>query len=503
MAGLSLPFIAGAGQGALAGQQAVQQNQMNQLDMQIRRLQLEAAQTQQAAQQATALRQQNADAAAAGVLQQYYGSKQNQQPPAPGINAPPPQPPQQQSPAPGQPSVPMMQPGQQPPPMPPGGPQGQMPPAGTPPLPPGQPGGRPAAPPPYQRIATQQANAQQQQAAPPQQPQAPQPIPAEAPAEGSLNFQTAAKMLAQKGISGPAMVDALDRLKPYLDEQAKQDAASLKAQLSIQKATMDAMKLQLSGRHEDALEANQAAMRGLQEQRLSIEASRAASEAAARGRAATDREAALDQAKIPTGYERDPKTGKLKPMEGGPYDPASPNYKAPKGATRTGTIADKMNPTMLASVKLDIQEGRNGLDTIKKLTTDTAGPYFAHDQASPLAAIMGRALTTEQQQQYEVAMNRMAVAIASVQSMGRGQISDAKVNEARKLVPQLGDKPGTRQLKLQQIQKIFDLADQTLSSKAGGNPAEPDQDREAATAGSVPGGGNAAPPKSVHWDDLK
>lgn len=513
MAGLSLPVIGGLGQGILNGQQAIQDRQNAALDQEIRKLQIQSIQAKNAAEQAATLRQQNADTNAAAVIQSYYGAQQQQPQQAPALNLAPPQPPQPQM-APGQPSVPMIQPGQQPPPIPPQGmpPQGQMPPPGIPPLPPGMPGQGPAAqpraqqpqqpqqPPPYRRIDTQ---LQQQPQPPAQPPQQSAPIPQQAPAQGSLTFQDAARMLAQKGVTGPALVDALDRIKPYLDEQAKQQAEAMKQQLQIAKLSNDSLRLELQGKHYEALEANAAARTELEAQRLRIEASSKAQSASQREREISLHEQQIAQSKIPNGYERDPQTGKLKPMEGGPYDPNSPNYKAPKGAAKGGTIADRMNPTMLASVKLDIQEGRNALDTVKKLNTDTAGPYFAHDQASPLSTILGRALTTEQQQQYEVAMNRMAVAIASVQSMGRGQISDAKVNEARKLVPQLGDKPATRQLKLQQINKIFDLADRTLNEKSGGNPNEPDGDREAATAGSVPGGGNAAPPKTVNWNDLK
>ena len=504
MAAIAGAAITGAFQGYQQYQDNKRKRELEAIDLMTRQQQLRLEQQKADLQQQQALRANRADENAASLLQGFYGGSQGSAGAQPPAQMPPPQPQGPQATPIGQASVPMQQPGARPP-IPPGGVQGSMPPPGTPPLPPTStmpPQARQPAPqqpppvPPYKRIGEQQPAPPQQQA-----PQQPAQIPQQAPAENSLTFEGAVRQLQAKGIQGPALVDALDRIKPYLDQEAKQQAASLKQQLEIQKASLAAAKFERDGKHQEALEANGAARLALEEQRLRIEASAKATSAEqgnARLQLEKDR---IEQAKIPTGYQRG-KDGKLEPMPGGPYDKNSPNYRAPKSAAKGGSIADRMNPTMLASVKLDIEEGRNALDQIKQLTTDTTGAFFAHDHASPLATIMGRAVTSEQQQKYEVAMNRIAVAIASVQSMGRGQISDAKVNEARKLVPQPGDKPATRQFKIQQISKIMDLAERTLNSPSGGNPAEPDGDRAAATAGSVPGGGNQAP-KTVNWSDLK
>lgn len=501
-----LAGLVGGMQGYQDYQDKQRKRQLEQIDLLTKSQQLRLEQQKADAEQALTLRSQKADENAAAVLQGIYGGANPQAMPTPPAAQPAPQ-----QMAPGQPSVPMQQPSQMPPPqqrppVPPQGAQGQMPPPGTPPLPQGQPPGapqraqaqQPQAPqqlPPYQRIDTQLAQQQGQPGTAPQVPQQP-------PAPDSLSFQGAVKLLQSKGVQGQALVDALDRIKPYLDQQAKQQTDALKQQLAVQKSVLDVAKFQQQGNHEAALEANANARLALEQQRTIIEANKAQAEAGARATAAVQRQQALEQSKIPNGYQRG-KDGKLEPMPGGPYDPSSPGYRAPKGAAKTGTVADKMNPTMLASVRLDIQEGRQALETVKQLQAQTTGPYFAHDNASPIASLLHKELTTDQQQQYETLMNRMAVAIASVQSMGRGQISDAKVNEARKLVPQLGDTPGNRTRKIAQLNKIFDMADQTLKSPIGGNPAEPDQDREAATAGSVPGGGNEAPPPLVKFGALK
>lgn len=175
-----------------------------------------------------------------------------------GIPPPPPQqpPPQQQPPAPGQQSVPMIQPGQ----MPQGGPpQRQMPPQQqgpqempqgaptAPQLPPGGPqmrqGGQhgpqmsPQGVPPYQTVAGGPQQQQQPQGipAPPQQPQG-------APPPNSMTLQDAAKFIKSRGITDPvAGMQILDKLTPYLNNEAKQEAATYKLQLeySQKKSALD------------------------------------------------------------------------------------------------------------------------------------------------------------------------------------------------------------------------------------------------------------------------
>lgn len=191
----------------------------------------------------------------------------------PGI---PPPPPSAQPPAPGQASVPMVQPNAQygqrqigpggPPQMPQGGPppmppQGMIPPPpgggaplpqGGPPMPQQQgqpqgpmqpPQGPPQGPqgqppiPPYRTV--------QGAATPPQGPQGPQGIPPppqqqpQMPRPGSMTLADAARFIKAQGITDPTTsVQILDRLTPYLDQQAQQQANQLKQQqLQQEKAT--------------------------------------------------------------------------------------------------------------------------------------------------------------------------------------------------------------------------------------------------------------------------
>lgn len=168
-----------------------------------------------------------------------------------GIPPPPqPQPPPQQPPAPGQQSVPMIQPGQQPPqgppqrPMPPqqqgpqempqGGPMPpQMPPGGPQMRQGGQHGPMPAQPPipPYQTVGGGPGG-------PPQQPQgipAPPPQQEAGPPPNSLTLKDAAAFIKKQGITDPiAGMQILEKLTPYLNNEAKQEAAMLKMQLQQQ-----------------------------------------------------------------------------------------------------------------------------------------------------------------------------------------------------------------------------------------------------------------------------
>lgn len=238
-----------------------QQNYQTYLDQrEAAKLRLQADKTnlasiQDLADQAKKQRDRDPDVAQ-GLLDLLSGTGEGI-PPPPGQQPQAPQAPQapqgapspQQTPAPGQPSVPMQQaqygqrpiPGS-PPPMPPQmPPQAQMPqglqqaqqrPPGPPQGPPqGQQGpqGQPSMP-PYQTVGGR-----------PMPPQQPMGIPAPpqqqpgAPAPNSMTLQDAAKLIKSRGIKDPVTsLQILEKLTPYLNNEAKQEAAQLKMQLDQQ-----------------------------------------------------------------------------------------------------------------------------------------------------------------------------------------------------------------------------------------------------------------------------
>lgn len=170
-------------------------------------------------------------------------AQQAQQPQLPQAPQGAPQaPPPQQPPAPGQASVPMQQPvqyGQRP--MPGGPPPQQMPPQGQmpqgmqqrPPVPPqGPPPGQqgPQGPAPYQTVGGRPMPPQQPQGIPPPPPQQPG-----MPAPNSMTIQDAAQLIKARGITDPVTsLQILEKLTPYLNNEAKQESAMLKMQLDQQ-----------------------------------------------------------------------------------------------------------------------------------------------------------------------------------------------------------------------------------------------------------------------------
>ena len=134
-------------------------------------------------------------------------------------------------------------------------------------------------------------------------------------------------------------------------------------------------------------------------------------------------------------------------------------------------VGRDMPATMRKSVELDIKELTQALDKLSTLKTHTGSPFFSEEKPGVFAQMAGKGVTPAEMQTYDVYANRIAVGIASIQSMGRGQVSDSKVREAKKLVPQLGDKPETIEAKLQQIRAITHMAQEEMDK--GGNPSSP------------------------------
>lgn len=148
-------------------------------------------------------------------------------PPPPG-QPPGPMPNGAQAPAPGQQSVPMQQPTmaypqqrQMGPGVPPGGGMPQQGPQG----PPQQP-----QIPPYQTVGGAPRPSQGPQGIPPPPQQRP-----DVPPPNSMSLQDAAQFIKARGITDPAAgLQILEKLSPYLNNQAKMEAAQLKQQLDQQ-----------------------------------------------------------------------------------------------------------------------------------------------------------------------------------------------------------------------------------------------------------------------------
>ncbi len=143
------------------------------------------------------------------------------------------------------------------------------------------------------------------------------------------------------------------------------------------------------------------------------------------------------------------------------------------------TVQEKMNPVMLASVMLDMKEVDYGLAEIEKLATQTASPFFEDAHGGNFAMRMLKKYgTPDERQQYDVLANRFSQAIASMQAMGRGQITDARIAEAKKLVPVPGDTKAAVRTKLNAIRKIRNLTEETLKTPIRSTRTEGDDQQD-------------------------
>lgn len=168
-------------------------------------------------------------------------------------------------------------------------------------------------------------------------------------------------------------------------------------------------------------------------------------------------ENASGNGKAPPGYRwSKDKPGELEVIPGGP------------AARKEGaglTVADKMNPVMLATVRLDVTEGRKALDFMKTKALDKGSAFYADEHGSSAGArLLKKVFTPEDQQEFDVYANKLGQAIASAQSMGRGQISEAKIREAQKSIPVEGDSKKVRDVKIEQLGLFFKYVDDVLKT---------------------------------------
>ena len=467
--------------------------------------------------------QQEKVRANSGLLGDYFSQ---------GMQPPPQQQQGPQPPPPGQASMPPQQPpqGQPPPPVGGGMPQGQ--PQGGPPPPPqsfaqlppqeqqkimrsmgkygmGTFNGMPitGGPPPLPPYTSPQPPPQQQQ-----QPQGmPPPPPQQSGMPGggppTMNLPSLWKFINEKnpGLDGQTKFRLVMQAEPILNQEGKMQLAMATQRIKEQDEQIKRQNADTRGREADthAADANRRDLtsKGATEYGAAKIGSLDAGADAARARAEKSRA-------TPTG----PKPGKPQIFTGTDGQTYS-RMLMPDGQIITrdskGQVAgddgeaiqsagSPGQQTMRNTVKLDITEIDYALQEIGKLNSKTASPFFL-DSGTPGAT--GRwtknALNPGEMQQYDVYANRVATAIAGMQSMGRGQVSDAKIASAQKLVPVPGDSDATIKAKLSSIQRIRDNANDILAGKSpddikGGKTMSDDDKQAAAWAKANPNDPRAA-----------
>lgn len=139
--------------------------------------------------------------------------------------------------------------------------------------------------------------------------------------------------------------------------------------------------------------------------------------------------------------------------------------KKKTGSKEGLTVADKMNPVMLATVNLDVKEGRKAIEFMEKAGLDKGSVFYADEHGAGAASRFAKKLFAgEKEQEFDVYANKLGQAIASAQSMGRGQISEAKIREAQKAIPVMGDSKHIREVKMGQLKAFFSYVDEVLKT---------------------------------------
>lgn len=418
------------------------------------------------------------------------------------MNAPQVQPPPQVAPAPnpGQPSQPAGQPQGVPPGMgpPPGGPPqgmpppqglgpqrgpiGMPPPQGQPPMGQGMPqGGVPRPPvnaapppiPPYTAPQAPQVPGPQAGGAPGMPPQG---DPVTQAVQSTLpSLQDMAKTLRSQGLSGMALFAALSQHSQFLNMDGKRELAQIAQQVRLLQA--QAAGVRAGAAQENADTNRQKAGTGA--------AAEARREATAEGTnalgAATIGE---KQARAQHLHQMGAQASAGKPGKPQVFTDADgkmyssvllPDGQIVVRDAQGRQLAEEDVPqrvtpgqaTMIHTVQLDEREIDMSLDLMRKAGPEaTASAFFdTSKDKGALTRWTENSLTSEEYQKYDVAANRIATAVAGIQSMGRGQVSDEKIRQARKLVPAPGDKTGTINRKLDYIQGIRDWADAIIRGK--------------------------------------
>ena len=426
------------------------------------------------------LQQSQQQQAGLAALANAYGSLPT--PPQPGQPSQPAQPPQQ--------PPPQTQPAMGAPQLPNPGIGPQRGPVGMP-----QPQGQlPAAPPIKPYTSPTAGPAAAPMPGPQQQPQIsapPQPAATAAVQSTLPDLRTMAQTLERQGIKGTALLAALNQHAQFLSMEGKQELAQLNGQVRMMQAENAALRAGADvTRANTGAKAENLKERGAAGETAMSKATIDEKEARARHLSQLSTQAAYNKPGKPqvfTGEDGKRYSSQLMPDGQIITRDATGRLVNADGAPTPVTPGQQ---TMRNTVKLDISEIDYALDNMKKQGPGaTASIFFESPDAGTIGRWRNKELTPDEQQQYDVYANRLSTAIAGIQSMGRGQISDEKVRQARKLVPVPGDADQTIQTKLAAIQRIRDQANQIMKGR------QPDDIKSDPGKGS---GGNV-----VDWESLK
>jgi len=462
--------------------QGTEDAQDNYVKREMQKLRLREAQDEEKRQQ-DVMKNSGALLRAQQALMPPPPQQQAPQPPQPAQSSQPQQPPQQQQP-PQMGGMPGIGPfSQQPSP-----PRQQMPPMG------GMPGlpmmSRPSAMPPYEAPK-----------APPQQPQ-PQQVP-QPPQQGGMGGpgQYSATQLAQTiqkmnpGIDPETVIRLVERNAGLLNVEGRMALAYMKEKLAEKdeerKTTQGDRKLDQGEAKEGRLERGAQGETPLSQSIIDRNKGQANASNARANKAAGGGSAGMKPGKPVVFQGEDGQTySRVLMSDGSIVVRDSKGHVKEDGVKPKGSAGQE---TMRRTVELDLSEIDMSLKNMAKDMSQTSSLFFMdHAEKGAFTRWTENKLTPTEKQLYDVYSNRIASAIAGIQSMGRGQVSDEKIKQAQKLVPQPGDDPATIKTKLAYIKGIRDNAasimqgkkadeikpetspeDQAAISWAKANPADP------------------------------
>ena len=181
-------------------------------------------------------------------------------------------------------------------------------------------------------------------------------------------------------------------------------------------------------------------------------------------------------------------------------EPAAVTFNSKDGKYRIGNevidpsrIApiekNQLSPVQVGTVEKDIFEAQKFLDKAKEMKTGTTVSAFFMDEKTPGFAQRWaeKKLTPKESQMYDLYANRVANAIVGMQSLGRYRGAVKTIDEARKLLPQLGEDPAVIKEKLKYIEDYTRDTDEELTKlKANRKLIMPPKDSEPAAPAAGP-----------------
>ena len=263
---------------------------------------------------------------------------------------------------------------------------------------------------------------------------------------GTISVQSLLKQMHDAGVPYDRAVKELSRYDYLLTAADKEKARQIQAVTEAQRAAQQAYKDTLDSERLKQTEKHQDAQDNARNRQIEAMVSRM-------NRGSGDDKGNWTIQNV-NGKTKlfNTKTGEFKdPPEG--YDTVTK-----ESGSSTGGRGGAFNETMRNTVKYDIGELDKSLAEMRKDQGGVTSIFFGDKDSSGYSRFVKNELTSEDRQKYDLYANRIAPALAGLQTQGRGQVSDAKIKSAKSLIPEPGNAPEVIEEKLNYIQYLRDTS---------------------------------------------